>query len=292
MSCAVCNCNPCCCKTPDVTQEPLASEVDNFVLALYGVVNKAIVDGAFQWTLPCNLSTNEPVAGFPRLPNEGSECYLLRLFEYLNSVIGGGISFPILITQGGTGATNVAGALANLGISLPMSLGNGGTGGTDAPSARAGIDAQQHCANLDLWCAIDPAAKQDACANLTTWCGKTVPSGDVVGTTDGQTLQLKTLQNCAVKQQTLIDNANIDWDASLGDFGTVTIGADRHFNAPTNLVPGTYYLMVLGAHAISTWDVIFQWIGGTPPVFAGAKNLITFVYDGTNMVGAGAMNIS
>lgn len=43
---------------------------------------------------------------------------------------------------------------------------------------------------LDLEIGTDVQAYN---ANLTTWAGKTAPTGDVIGTTDTQTLSAKTL---------------------------------------------------------------------------------------------------
>jgi hypothetical protein len=74
--------NPCCppIGTPiDPTQEPLQSEVDNFVLSVYGYVTKTLDDqGTVVWTLPCDLDAGLP--DNPRNVGEGMFCYFLRLF--------------------------------------------------------------------------------------------------------------------------------------------------------------------------------------------------------------------
>lgn len=82
MSCSACNCNPCCCNNQQA-QEPLASEVNNMILSLLGVIQKVNVNGKWEWLTPCNLGTGLP--GFPMIPNEGLICYLLRLFQFLDA---------------------------------------------------------------------------------------------------------------------------------------------------------------------------------------------------------------
>lgn len=111
--CASCNCNPCCCNSSNV--EPLASEVENFITAIYGTVTKEKVNGQWVWTLPCDLSAAEPVTGFPRLAGEGTECYLLRLFVYLNAIASGFVT-PVPISNGGTGGVTALEARQNLDV--------------------------------------------------------------------------------------------------------------------------------------------------------------------------------
>lgn len=64
-------------------------------------------------------------------------------------------------------------------VTIPVS--NGGTGATTASGART---------SLGLVIGTDVQAYD---SDLTTWAGKTAPAGDVVGTTDTQTLTNKTL---------------------------------------------------------------------------------------------------
>lgn len=84
-SCSSCNCNPCTCdETCDPNNEPLASALNNFIASFFGSIGKTCVDNQVQWILPCDLNTG--LAGFERRQGEGVACYLLRLFEYLNSI--------------------------------------------------------------------------------------------------------------------------------------------------------------------------------------------------------------
>lgn len=81
MSCPCTTQDPCCPApgTPlDPAQEPLDSEVGNFVTAVYGSVTKTLSPtGQVVWTLPCDLDAGLPAN--PRNIGEGTFCYLLRL---------------------------------------------------------------------------------------------------------------------------------------------------------------------------------------------------------------------
>lgn len=75
------SCSNCSDDVPVITaaNEPLESALDNFVLFFYGGVTKTLVNGQVVWTLPCNLDVGLPAN--PRLPGEGTACYLLRLID-------------------------------------------------------------------------------------------------------------------------------------------------------------------------------------------------------------------
>jgi len=94
--------------------------------------------------------------------------------------------------------------------------------------------------------------------------------------------------------QTLTDAATIAWDVSLGQIATVTLtAAGRTMGAPTNLKVGTYILHVVqdatGSRTITTWNSVFKWPMGVAPVLtttASARDLFSFVCDGTNLYGS------
>jgi len=93
---------------------------------------------------------------------------------------------------------------------------------------------------------------------------------------------------------TITDGATLNWDTSLGQVAQVTLGGNRTFAAPTNLVNGGFYSLLIiqdgtGSRTIS-WNAVFDFTGGVAPTLstaAGAKDLITWRSDGTNMLEVG-----
>ena len=93
---------------------------------------------------------------------------------------------------------------------------------------------------------------------------------------------------------TLTDGATLNWDTSLGQVAQVTLGGNRTFAAPTNLVDGGFYSLLIiqdgtGSRTIS-WNAVFDFTGGTAPTLstaAGSKDLIAWRSDGTNMLEVG-----
>jgi hypothetical protein len=93
---------------------------------------------------------------------------------------------------------------------------------------------------------------------------------------------------------TLTDGATLNWDTSLGQVAQVTLGGNRTFAAPTNLVNGGFYSLLIiqdgtGSRTIS-WNAVFDFTGGTAPTLstaAGAKDIITWRSDGTNLLEVG-----
>ena len=93
---------------------------------------------------------------------------------------------------------------------------------------------------------------------------------------------------------TLTDGATLNWDTSLGQVAQVTLGGNRTFAAPTNLVNGGFYSLLIiqdgtGSRTIS-WNAVFDFTGGTAPTLstaAGSKDLIAWRSDGTNMLEVG-----
>lgn len=77
------SCNPCCAPAPvcDATNEALASQLNNLLTWLIGVITKSCdSNNNVVWSLPCNLGSSEPLAGYAKLANEGIICYILRVF--------------------------------------------------------------------------------------------------------------------------------------------------------------------------------------------------------------------
>ena len=84
-----CNCNnstyssSCCPEVPypQISSESVPSLISNLVYALYGTINKSIVNGRVIWDIPCDPNNTTEVDSIPREEGEGLLCYLLRLFS-------------------------------------------------------------------------------------------------------------------------------------------------------------------------------------------------------------------
>ena len=68
---------------PTISPESVPSLIDNLVYALYGTINKTIVNGRVVWDVPCDPNNTAEIDGFPRLPDEGLLCYIIRYFDVL-----------------------------------------------------------------------------------------------------------------------------------------------------------------------------------------------------------------
>lgn len=99
---------------------------------------------------------------------------------------------------------------------------------------------------------------------------------------------------------TLVDGATISWDASANQVTSVTITDNRTMAAPTNLVDGAVYLLMIiqdgtGSRTMS-FNAVFKFTGGTAPTLtttAAAKDILVFYSDGTNMYEIGrSLNVS
>jgi len=92
--------------------------------------------------------------------------------------------------------------------------------------------------------------------------------------------------------QTLTDGSTISWDLFLGQVATITLGGNRTFAAPTNMRVGTYILHVIqdgAGNRTITWNSTFKWAAGVTPTLtttAAARDVFSFVSDGTNMYGS------
>ena len=85
-----CGCNnstyssTCCPEVPypSISSESVPSLIDNLVYALYGTINKSIVNGRVIWDIPCDPSTTPAeVSGIPREDGEGLLCYIIRVLN-------------------------------------------------------------------------------------------------------------------------------------------------------------------------------------------------------------------
>lgn len=75
---------------PQVSPESVPSLISNLVNALYGEITKSVVDGRVVWNVPCDPNNTAEIDGFPRLPDEGLLCYIIRYwnaFPDINDVV-------------------------------------------------------------------------------------------------------------------------------------------------------------------------------------------------------------
>lgn len=100
-----------------------------------------------------------------------------------------------------------------------------------------------------------------------------------------------------ILSQTLTDGSTINWDTSLGQVATVTLGGNRTMAAPSNLKIGNYILHVIqdgSGNRTITWNSAFKWTAGVAPELttnANARDIVMFISDGTNLYGSYLMDV-
>ena len=89
---------------------------------------------------------------------------------------------------------------------------------------------------------------------------------------------------------TLTDASTIAWDTSSNQVTSVELGDNRTFGAPTNLIDGGVYILMVkqdsAGSRTGSWNAVFKWAGGSTPVLtttASAKDIFSFLSDGTNL---------
>ena len=99
---------------------------------------------------------------------------------------------------------------------------------------------------------------------------------------------------------TLTFDATQDWDLSTNQVCTLTLTAATTFDAPTNMVDGAFYSILMIQDGTggwtASWNAVFKWPAATAPVLtttASAKDIFVFRSDGTNMYEVGRqLNVS
>ena len=96
---------------------------------------------------------------------------------------------------------------------------------------------------------------------------------------------------------TLTDGANISWDLSQNQVASVTLAGNRTLSNPTNQVDGAVYILIVKQDATGGRTLAFssnyKFAGGSAPSLtttASKADVLTFVSDGTNMMGVASQN--
>ncbi len=97
----------------------------------------------------------------------------------------------------------------------------------------------------------------------------------------------------------LTDAVNIAWDARYYPVAEVTLADNRTLDNPSNAIAGAVYRLIvrqdaIGGHTLSfAGDYAFA--GGAAPTIssgANAVDVLTFMYDGSKMLGTSVQNLS
>jgi len=93
---------------------------------------------------------------------------------------------------------------------------------------------------------------------------------------------------------TLTDGSTINWDVQANQVAQVTLAGNRTFAAPTNLVDGAFYALIIiqdgTGSRTATFNSVFKFTGGTAPTLtttASARDILIFQTNGTNLYEVG-----
>ena len=92
----------------------------------------------------------------------------------------------------------------------------------------------------------------------------------------------------------MTDGATINWDTSAIQVAQVTLAGNRTFAAPTNLIDGAFYALIIiqdgTGSRTATFNSVFKFTGGTAPTLtttANARDILVFQSNGTNLYESG-----
>ena len=118
-------------------------------------------------------------------------------------------------------------------------------------------------------------------------------NGDISFTTNG-TGEVVFNDTAYSPTGTLTDGSNIDWNTQENQVAQVTMAGKRTFNAPTNMVDGGFYALIIiqdgTGSRTATFNSVFKFTGGTAPTLtttAAARDILIFQSNGTNLYEVG-----
>jgi hypothetical protein len=143
------------------------------------------------------------------------------------------------------------------------------------------------------------ATKQDYDADLAAFAAKTAPSGDVVGTTDTQSLTNKTLTNPTVTNYvesvvaigTVTSAHTLVLTSGTVQTATLTASTACTFTMPTATAGKSFILLLKQAASTGNGTATFTGVkytatAPTVTATAGKMDIFSFVADGTNWYGS------
>lgn len=165
---------------------------------------------------------------------------------------------------------NITGTAA--GLSTTLAVASGGTGQTTASAAINALLPDQTSSSSKVLATNGSAS---------SWVTAVRPTVATAFTAQ---------QNFA--QATLTDGSSISWDLSAAQAAIVTLGGNRTLANPSNLVAGGTYVLIVVQDGTGTrtlaYGTAYKWPGGTAPTLstaAGSIDVLTFISDGTKMLG-------
>ena len=189
------------------------------------------------------------------------------------------------------------------------------TGNTSVTTAQVDITAQGDLRLQDTtggeYVAIQAAGTtttytltMPAAVATTTGQALTSSTGGVGSWTDVGDASLGTAQEWTAQQNfnntALTFDATQDWALAANQVATLTLTANTIFDAPTQMVDGAFYSLIIiqdGTGGWTTsWNGVFKWAAGTAPTLtttAAAKDILVWRSDGVNMYEVGRqLNVS
>ena len=132
----------------------------------------------------------------------------------------------------------------------------------------------------------------------------TSTTGGAASWSDVGDASLGTVQEWTAQQNfnntALVFDATQDWALNANQVATLTLTANTIFDAPTQMVDGAFYSLIIIQDGTggwtASWNAVFKWAAATAPTLtttASAKDIFVWRSDGANMYEVGRqLNVS